>query len=97
MVNDKINSLFFLFFFFFFLVHCLLRGPNDCQMTGIRMQWATVMGISMNIGKPLIAHLVSKEALSGIGLTRFRIFLNPLEMKWMINIFSTHLNVLFIF
>ncbi|KAH9697962.1 Lactase [Citrus sinensis] len=47
----------------------LCEGPNDCQMTGIRMQWATVMGISMNIGKPLIAHLVSKEALSGIGLT----------------------------
>lgn len=43
-------------------------------MIGIRMQWETAMGIFMNIGKQLITHLVSKEALSGIGPTRYRIF-----------------------
>lgn len=44
-------------------------------MTGTHMQWGTAMGISMNIGKPLTTHLVSKEALSGTGLTRLRISL----------------------
>jgi hypothetical protein len=37
------------------------------------MQWGIAVGIYMNIGSQLIAHLVYKAALSGSGLTRFRI------------------------
>lgn len=43
-------------------------------MAGIHMQWEIAMEIYMNIGKQLIAHLVSKVALSGIGLIRSGIY-----------------------
>ena len=43
------------------------------KSAGIHMQWGIAVGIYVNIGTQLIAHLVSKAALSGSGLTRFRI------------------------
>lgn len=41
------------------------------KLPDIHIQWETATGIFKNTGKQLIAHLVCREALSGIGLTRF--------------------------
>jgi len=51
--------------------------PCDIELSGIHMQWGIVMGIYMSIGKQSIAHSVYKEALSGTGLTRFKILFSP--------------------
>ena len=40
------------------------------NMAGIHMQWETVMGIYIYIGKQLTTLLDSKEALFGIGLIK---------------------------
>ena len=56
---------------------CIFLCPCDIELSGIHMQWGIVMGIYMSIGKQSIAHSVYKEALSGTGLTRFKILFSP--------------------
>lgn len=41
------------------------------NLAGTHIQWETAPEIFLNTGKQLIAHLVYREALSGIGLIRF--------------------------
>ena len=43
------------------------------QLSGTHIPWETAPAIFRNIGKLLITHLDYREALSGIGLIRFKI------------------------
>lgn len=47
---------------------------KNVQLSGTHIPWETATEIFKNIGKLLITHLDYKEALSGIGLIRFKIF-----------------------